>query len=169
VAIVFPSGVPVERFYAAGRSGDSHQLTAALLSMDDPLDLPALVKRFAWPAGSPQSGERAVAASVLPLGGTPASSQESIPPAIQALVPEYLDNQRKELAKMRALLPQGEFRAIQRFGHNLKGTAGGYGVPALGELGARLEAASLEGNAAYIAETLSEIATVLEGSASLRS
>jgi PAS domain S-box-containing protein len=65
-----------------------------------------------------------------------------VPPEILPLVPAYLASKATEADEAERCLEQREFSRLQRFGHNLKGSAAGYGFPGLSQLGAALEAAS---------------------------
>ena len=133
--------------------------------MDEPLDLSSLSRLIRLPNTSAQTPHRSNDAAPLPVTPMSAAPDTGLSPAIQALIPEFLENQRKELAKVRTCLSQEDFRAIQRFGHNLKGTAAGYGFPALGELGASLEAAAAESNTQGVVELLAAVDAMLGRSA----
>ena len=63
----------------------------------------------------------------------------TVPRELEPLMPRFLANRQKEIAKMQALLAQSDFDALKLAGHTLKGVGGGYGFPALSELGARFE------------------------------
>lgn len=58
------------------------------------------------------------------------------------LIPRYLDNRRVDLRDSRDALRTGDFARLQRIGHNIRGSGGGYGFQALVEIGARLEQAA---------------------------
>jgi HPt (histidine-containing phosphotransfer) domain-containing protein len=63
------------------------------------------------------------------------------------LVPRFLANRLKDVETLAAAVRTGDFAAIQRIGHNLKGVAGGYGFAFIAEIGERLEAAANDGSA----------------------
>ena len=58
---------------------------------------------------------------------------------IEDLVPEFIDNRKKDAKEIQKLLREGEFTKIQRIGHNIKGTSGNYGFVKLGAIGAAIE------------------------------
>ena len=58
---------------------------------------------------------------------------------LEPLMPRFLANRLKEIVKMQTFLTQADFEAFKSAGHTLKGVGGGYGFPALSELGARFE------------------------------
>jgi len=61
---------------------------------------------------------------------------------VASLVPAYLASKPGQIEEARASLAVKDFEPIQRFGHNLKGTGGGYGFPLIEELGKELESAA---------------------------
>ena len=64
-------------------------------------------------------------------------------PLILPLVPEYLRNRAADLPKLDAALAAGDFALLRKLGHNMRGSAGAYGLPPLSEIGARMEDAAL--------------------------
>ena len=63
----------------------------------------------------------------------------TVPNELATLMPRFLANRQKEIVKMQAFLARADFEAFKLAGHTLKGVGGGYGFPALSELGARFE------------------------------
>ena len=61
---------------------------------------------------------------------------------LEAIVPRYLARRREEIASLRARLDAGDYKALRIIGHSLKGSGGGYGMPALSDIGARIEKAA---------------------------
>jgi CheY-like chemotaxis protein len=79
-----------------------------------------------------------------------------------SLVPVFLASKPRQIEEARASLAQKDFEPIQRFGHNLKGTGGGYGFPEIGEMGNEIEKAALardEGRITTQLEALSRVVT----------
>ena len=85
----------------------------------------------------------------------------TVPRELEPLMPRFLANRQKEIAKMQALLAQSDFDALRLAGHTLKGVGGGYGFPALSELGARLEDYAQAGDAQAITAALGEYSQYL--------
>jgi D-tyrosyl-tRNA(Tyr) deacylase len=77
---------------------------------------------------------------------------------IRALVPAYLEQRRAELAELATALSADDLEAVQRIGHNLKGTGASYGFPALSELGRELEQAAQSTDAAAAARVVERLA-----------
>ena len=63
-------------------------------------------------------------------------------PEFQALIRKYLDYLVESLSSLQGNLSKRNYRYIQEFGHNLKGTGGGYGFDDLTSLGDELEIAA---------------------------
>ena len=62
-----------------------------------------------------------------------------MPAGMEDIVPGYLANRRKEIPEMLGLLANSDFERVSMLGHNLKGTARGYGFPDLIGIGLALE------------------------------
>ena len=85
-----------------------------------------------------------------------------IDPDIADLVPGFLDNRRKDVEKLRALVRQGDFAAIKLIGHSMKGAGGGYGFDPITDYGAAIERAAQSGDAAEILAQTDLLAAYLE-------
>jgi CheY-like chemotaxis protein len=77
---------------------------------------------------------------------------------IEELIPAYLEKRRRDVTSCRVALEAGDFVAIRRLGHNMKGTGTGYGFPALTELGGEIEAAALRSDASALRGQLERFA-----------
>lgn len=66
-----------------------------------------------------------------------------VDPLIAPLVPDYLKNRAADLQKLEAALAASDFAVLRKIGHNIRGSAGAYGLPPLSEIGARLEDAAV--------------------------
>ncbi|MGD0046697.1 MAG: ATP-binding protein [Bryobacteraceae bacterium] len=71
-----------------------------------------------------------------------------------ALVRGYLASKPAQIQDARECLAAGNFDPIRRFGHNLKGTGSGYGLPRIGEIGRELEKSAVERDAERITTNL---------------
>jgi HPt (histidine-containing phosphotransfer) domain-containing protein len=58
------------------------------------------------------------------------------------LIPGYLENRGRDVGTISEALEQGDYQTIQRLGHSMKGSGGGYGFDAITELGGLLEKAA---------------------------
>lgn len=66
-----------------------------------------------------------------------------VDPELKDIIPNYLQNRRKDLAAMPGLLKDENFEPLRVMGHKLRGSGGGYGLHFLTAFGSRLEAAAL--------------------------
>lgn len=85
-----------------------------------------------------------------------------VPADISELVPGFLDNRREDLARIAEALRTGDFPALRRLGHNMKGSGSAYGFDAISEQGARLERAALAGDCAAVSEAAASLETYLQ-------
>jgi len=74
-------------------------------------------------------------------------------PEMAELRVAYLDRRRAELCSLEQALHDGDFAAIRKAGHNLKGTGTAYGFEEITEIGRSLEAAGKDGDT-FAIETL---------------
>jgi HPt (histidine-containing phosphotransfer) domain-containing protein len=85
-----------------------------------------------------------------------------VDPDLVDLVPGFLANRRVDLDSLRDALELGDYRAIHRIGHNLKGDSGALGFDGLGDVGRELERAALEQDNAGIRVGTERLADYLE-------
>ena len=57
----------------------------------------------------------------------------------QALVSQYLESCRGDLAQLKAALAVGNYETARRLGHQMKGTGKPYGYPELTQIGRAIE------------------------------
>ena len=98
------------------------------------------------------TGTPSLPAASSPVGvGSSPSHQEPLPTftradqpdnSVSALAPRYLKNLEKELVKLHAAITAADFPTLERIGHNLRGTGGGFGFPRITALGTTLEQAA---------------------------
>jgi len=81
---------------------------------------------------------------------------------LEDLVPVFLDNRRKDVARLEALLEADDYTEIRKIGHSLKGVGGGYGFDPITDLGAEIETAALAGDAATIRQARARLADYLD-------
>lgn len=66
-----------------------------------------------------------------------------IDPDLEAIVPGFLANRRRDLATIEGCLKQGDLNTIRMLGHRMKGDGGGYGFDQISTIGDDLEQAAL--------------------------
>lgn len=67
-----------------------------------------------------------------------------IPPA---MLTAYISRCLASLPNAKAALERSDYGHVRVFGHQLKGSGGGYGIPALTEMGLLIEGAAKQGDA----------------------
>lgn len=80
---------------------------------------------------------------------------------IARLRPGYLSRRSDDLERLRAAAARGDFDRVERIAHDLRGTAGGYGLPELGRVGAELEEAARRRDHARVQRLLDGLAAAL--------
>lgn len=80
-----------------------------------------------------------------------------IDPDLADLVPGFLNNRRRDVAKLRALLETGNFADIRMIGHSMKGAGGGYGFDPITDIGAVIERAALAADSATIEQGITQL------------
>ncbi len=85
-----------------------------------------------------------------------------IDPDLEELIPGYLGNRLKDIEDARALLNNADFESIQRMGHTMKGSGGGYGFDFISAIGLALEEDAKEKNVKNITASLHDLCDFLE-------
>ena len=80
-----------------------------------------------------------------------------IDPDLKAIVPGFLENMRRDCARLLVVLTAGDMEQLAMMGHNLKGVGGGYGFDAISEIGRAIEAAAKSGDKTVIASKAAEL------------
>ena len=66
-----------------------------------------------------------------------------IDPDLEAIVPGFLENRRKDSATLDAALRGNDWMTLRLLGHRMKGDGGGYGFPQISAIGDVLEQAAI--------------------------
>ena len=81
---------------------------------------------------------------------------------LKVLAPWYLELQKSEMPPLFDAFERAEYATIQRLGHNLKGTGGSYGFPALSEMGASIEGAAERADRPAMRDLIQRLAHYLD-------
>lgn len=73
-----------------------------------------------------------------------------IDPDLEALIPGFLENRRRDVERLRELVAAGDYAAVRLIGHSMKGAGGGYGFDPITDYGARIEAAAERADGAAV-------------------
>lgn len=95
-------------------------------------------------------------------GSQPGRIVVRIDPGLRDLVPEFLENRRREVPALQAAIERGDLASVQAAGHRLKGDGGGYGFDAISGIGGALEEAAKRGDREALRRAVRELAAFLE-------
>ncbi len=82
-------------------------------------------------------------------------------PEFQVLIKKYLAYLQEELAKVQVFISQSDYPELRQFGHNLKGTGGGYGFDHFTVLGEKINRAAHKKDMPSIQSLVSTFTTEL--------
>ena len=85
-----------------------------------------------------------------------------IDPDLEELIPGYLQNRMNDVHDGQVLLNNADFESIQRMGHTMKGSGGGYGFDFISAIGFALEDGAKEKDANKIQNSLKDLCDFLE-------
>ena len=149
----------------AGQSleaGFPAQLTKPIRKVD-------LLEALARCVRSGQPTNSSDTAHAIPIETEPRTREQSsgririrVEQGMEDVVPAYLDKRRADVLSYRGALAVGDFETIRMLGHKMKGTGAGYGFEALTSLGAAIERAAQNQDAAAVRKTVSEVARFLD-------
>jgi len=78
------------------------------------------------------------------------------------IIPVFLENRQKDCKSIQEALEKGDYETIRILGHSMKGVGGGYGFDAVTDLGASIEQAAKNKDAAEINNLIDELMTYLD-------
>jgi HPt (histidine-containing phosphotransfer) domain-containing protein len=81
---------------------------------------------------------------------------------VASIVPEFLDNRRKDCLHLVHLLQTDAFSEIRTLGHRMKGAGGSYGFDEISEIGEVIERAALEKDKKAITGMILQLSDYLE-------
>lgn len=85
-----------------------------------------------------------------------------VDPDLAELVPGFLDNRRRDVARLSEALATGDLETVRLVGHSMKGSGGGYGFTGVTDIGAALERAATDGDLAAARAALESLREYLE-------
>ncbi len=115
------------------------------------------------PADAPSSegsGSTPGSSTVRDGEGPPGSSEPfrvEVDRDLEDLVPQYLQNKRKDAQKIREALDKGEFDTVRVLGHSMAGSGGGYGFPGITRIGRNIERYALAKDADAVRGSVHEL------------
>lgn len=85
-----------------------------------------------------------------------------VDPDLMELIPGYIEHRNEDVAKMLDLLEKESYRKIERCGHSMKGTGGGYGFNEISKIGDFIENAGKAKDKILIQEGINQLKNFLE-------
>lgn len=82
-------------------------------------------------------------------------------PFARKLVGQYLKNREEDIGKLQDALRRGDFETVRVTGHNLYGSGSAYGLDEVSRIGANLEQAAEQQDAAVATRLVEELAEFL--------
>jgi HPt (histidine-containing phosphotransfer) domain-containing protein len=80
---------------------------------------------------------------------------------LEDLIPGYLGNRQKDIELIKQLLDERKLSEIQRIGHSMKGSGGGYGFDEISRIGNGIEEAAKQGDQNKIEQLINQLAQFL--------
>jgi len=149
------AGLPDSQFARGARSG-LHRLAGAVGGLQH-YELAEYLQQAERLSNAATARARGRFRSVIRLCQELVQSDPDVAPGFADLRAGYLEHRRAELSGLEQALENGDFAALRKAGHNLKGTGAAYGFAELTEIGRALEAAAKDENAATIEDLLDQI------------
>lgn len=81
---------------------------------------------------------------------------------VESIVPEFLENRRRDCSLIEQLLECDSFSEIRILGHRMKGAGGSYGFDMISEIGETIEDAALAGNKPAITSSVMQLTRYLD-------
>ncbi len=81
---------------------------------------------------------------------------------LEAIVPGFLENRRRDVQTLETALQKNSLAQIQLIGHRMSGDGGGYGFDAIGTMGAALEQAAAREDRDAISRHIAELIDFLD-------
>lgn len=81
----------------------------------------------------------------------------SIDADLQDLIPQFIENRKKDIEVLERLVENNDLTAIANLSHKIKGAAAGYGFHHLSELASKMEAAAKSLNSTPLADLVQEM------------
>ena len=81
---------------------------------------------------------------------------------VQSIVPEFLENRKKDCLLINSLLERNSFSEIRTLGHRMKGAGGSFGFDDISEIGEVIEKAALAADKETISSAVLRLADYLD-------
>ncbi len=95
-------------------------------------------------------------------GGQSGKIRVEVDKELADLIPNFLNNRKKEIDHIDNLLKSKDYETLCRVGHSMKGSCGGYGFMELSELGKSIEQAADGKDEKTLGELLNQYKNMLD-------
>lgn len=75
---------------------------------------------------------------------------------LKDILPGFLENRKKDILDLKAALANGDFKTIEKIGHRVSGSSGGYGFDELGRIAKDIELDCKAGKSENIAKLIQD-------------
>lgn len=80
---------------------------------------------------------------------------------VESIVPEFLENRKKDCLLINSLLEVNSFSEIRALGHRMKGAGGSFGFDDISEIGEVIEEAAMAGDKKTISSSVLQLSDYL--------
>ncbi len=80
---------------------------------------------------------------------------------LEDLIPEFVENRRRELESLRAALAAGAFERLRQLGHRMRGVGNSFGFERVSSLGGQIEEGATRANRGELEARIAEYADYL--------
>jgi len=81
---------------------------------------------------------------------------------VQSIVPEFLENRKKDCLRISSLLEMDSYNEIRTLGHRMKGAGGSYGFDDISEIGEAIEEGALAADSESISNAVLQLSNYLD-------
>ena len=83
-------------------------------------------------------------------------------PIVLELLPGYIKHRKLEIFQLQRLLEESQYNKIRIIGHNLRGSGGLYGLPAISIFGENLEASAVANDVKALTAVIKDMQAYLD-------
>lgn len=76
---------------------------------------------------------------------------------LQEIVPGFLENRAKDLIELKTAVENNDIKTLEKIGHKVAGSSGGYGFDELGKMAKNLELKAIDGHFEECASLVGQI------------
>ena len=81
---------------------------------------------------------------------------------LEDIVPGFLENRKNDVVDLQAFYEKREFKEIERIGHKVSGSSGGYGFHLLGKIAKEIELNAAEENEEKVSNLITDFIEYVE-------